>query len=65
MHQSLVLYLAPGALPVETEVRVFDFLDLVGNVGGFLGLLLGASFLSLLDETKALFDKYFTKKRRN
>ncbi len=31
------------------EVFVFDFLDMVGNIGGFLGLFLGVSILSIYD----------------
>ncbi len=61
MRQALTLYLAPGAIPVETEVQVFDFLDLVGNVGGFLGLLLGASILTIMDGLKEATEKYLTK----
>ncbi len=55
--QLMVLNLRPGGTPVETEVLVFDLFDLVGNVGGFLGLFLGASLLTLLDEAKELWDK--------
>ncbi len=48
--QTLALMLATGGLVTETEVTLFDGLDLVGNVGGYLGLLLGASVLSIYDE---------------
>jgi hypothetical protein len=43
------LYLSEGSLQYQEEVLVFDFNDLVGNVGGYLGLLLGTSLLSMLD----------------
>ncbi len=42
-------YLAPGGLIVEKEILVYDFYDLIGNVGGFLGLFLGVSVLSIYD----------------
>ena len=42
-------YLAPGALMSNSEVLAYDFYDLVGNVGGFLGLFLGVSILALFD----------------
>ncbi len=45
--------LVPGAIMVETEVMAYDIYDLVGNVGGFLGLFLGASILSLFDGARA------------
>ena len=37
------------ATPVETEIYVYDFNDLIGDVGGILGLLLGASLMSGID----------------
>ncbi len=49
MHQ-LVLYLSPGEIPYVEEVYMYNLLDFVGNVGGFLGLLLGASLISLFDQ---------------
>ncbi len=42
-------YLAPGAIMSNTEVLAYDFYDLVGNIGGFLGLFLGVSILALFD----------------
>lgn len=33
-------------VPVEKEIEVYSWSDLVGNVGGYLGLLLGGSLLS-------------------
>ncbi len=47
--QDFMLYLKPGGIPYEEEILMYDMLDLIGNVGGFLGLLLGASILSLMD----------------
>lgn len=43
------IMLKPGGMPYREEVFVFNRLDLVGNIGGFMGLLLGASLLSLYD----------------
>ncbi len=47
------IFLSPGGVTEDTEVLNYDGYDLVGNVGGFLGLFLGASFLSLYDLTVA------------
>ncbi len=55
--QFVHFYLGASGVLYEEEVLVFDFLDLVGNVGGFLGLLLGASLLSLFDKAKEIADK--------
>ncbi len=63
VHDSLGLNLSPGGLFRQREVLVFDALDLIGNVGGFLGLLLGASVLTLLDGGKAAFDRCAVKKK--
>ena len=46
---SLVLFLSPESIVHQTEVLSYDFYDLIGNIGGFLGLLMGASILSLWD----------------
>ncbi len=47
-----IFFLAPGGVLLEREMLVYDFYDLVGNVGGFLGLFLGASILSMYDGVK-------------
>ncbi len=41
-------------LQATSEVLAYDFYDLVGNVGGFLGLFLGVSILSLYDGAKSI-----------
>ncbi len=45
-------FLAPGGVLIESEILVYDMYDLIGNVGGFLGLFLGASILSMYDGVK-------------
>ncbi len=42
------LYLSPLGIKDNTEVLVFDTLEMIGNVGGYLGLLLGWSIMSLV-----------------
>ncbi len=46
---SLGLYLAPSGVIMKREVLVFDTLEMIGNVGGYLGLLLGWSVMSLVE----------------
>ena len=56
-HNYLIgLYLASGSVDHAKEVLVFDLMDLIGNVGGFLGLFLGASIMSVFDEAKNAWD---------
>ncbi len=50
---SISLFLDPDGITVDSEVLAFDFYDLMGNVGGFLGLFLGASILSMYDALKS------------
>ena len=42
---------------METEIYVYDFNDLIGDVGGILGLLLGASLMSGIDFLIECFKK--------
>ncbi len=37
-----IFYVAGSSMVYEKEVYIFDFLDLVANIGGYLGLFLGA-----------------------
>ncbi len=46
---EVYFYLATGGMTSRKEVLAYDFYDLLGNVGGFLGLFLGVSVLSLFD----------------
>ena len=48
-NQILNVYIVSGGMSFSEEVFVFDFLDMVGNIGGFLGLFLGVSILSIYD----------------
>ncbi len=43
------VHLSPKATEVRTEIVVYDFYSLIGDIGGVMGLLLGTSFLSLYD----------------
>ncbi len=57
IHNNLIgLYLASGSIDHSKEVLVFDVMDLIGNVGGFLGLFLGASIMTVFDEAKKAWD---------
>ncbi len=37
-----IFYVAGSSMVHEKEIYIFDFLDLVANIGGYLGLFLGA-----------------------
>ncbi len=49
VNEFVAFSLTSGSVPVEEEVLLFDIFDLIGNVGGYLGLFLGASILSMYD----------------
>jgi hypothetical protein len=42
-------FLSPNGVTRRMEVLVYDANYLIGNIGGFLGLFLGASLLSIYD----------------
>lgn len=42
------LYLSPLGIKDNREVLVFDTLEMIGNIGGYLGLLLGWSAMSIV-----------------
>lgn len=39
--------LADKIIPVEVYTKVYKLSNLIADIGGYMGLLLGASFLSL------------------
>ncbi len=51
---SFVFFTDQQAIPVEETVLSYDSLDAIADIGGYLGLLLGASCLSIL---KSVFEK--------
>ena len=44
-------------MEVQNEVLTYELGSFVGEVGGYLGLLLGASILTVFDEAHILFFK--------
>ncbi len=54
---TLVLALKPNGITMKKEVLVFDALDMIGNIGGYLGLLLGWSILSLFNVVQKKISK--------
>ncbi len=42
------IYLSPLGIRDNREVLVFDMLEMIGNIGGYLGLLLGWSVMSIV-----------------
>ena len=44
-------------MEVQNESLTYDLGSFVGEVGGYLGLLLGASILSIFDEGQLLYHK--------
>ena len=56
----LGLFYPPAKITIRSEYYTVDMNSLFGNVGGVIGVLLGASILSLLDIT---LEFVFTKTR--
>ncbi len=53
---SLMLYTDQQVIPVEQTVLSYDSLDAMADIGGYLGLLLGASCLSMV---KDIFNRIY------
>ena len=59
---KVLFYASPQGEEVRTETYIYDFYNLIGDIGGVLGLLLGASLLSVYDETKDFCVKWWQKR---
>ena len=59
--KSLVMYVSFNSYDVEIheEYLVYREVDLVGIIGGNLGLFVGFSFSGFFDQAMKLFSKYF------
>ena len=58
MHIIIKNYLL-NKIEVQKESLVYGYQDLLADFGGYLGLLLGVSMLSIYDYTLELFIKIF------
>ena len=54
---KLVLFHPSSKLNIQTEFYVNDFNSLFGNVGGMVGLLIGASLLGFVDYILAFMQR--------
>ena len=50
-------------IEVIEEYKLYGFYVFIADVGGYLGLLLGASLLSLIEEIFNFFEEYYYNKR--
>ena len=57
------MFFAKSEVIQEREVLVYDFYDLIGDIGGYLGLLLGASLLSIYDGIVYVINTYAARKK--
>jgi hypothetical protein len=62
---SLNIYYDSLSYMLTTEAPQMDWISLLGNIGGNLGLLLGVSFFSLCELVEVMIEIYFIKSRRN
>ena len=56
-NAALILQMAQVTLSTLIEQPIFGNSDLLANIGGYLGLCLGASFLSLYDFGAGVFKR--------
>ena len=52
VYTELMMYLKGGIsadIPLDRQIYVYEISDLIADIGGYLGLLLGASALNLVD----------------
>jgi len=49
-----------SSVKVNEQYFTFGFISLIANIGGYIGLFIGASFFSLADEILLLFMKCWT-----
>lgn len=63
---EIIVNLWNGERNIKEEVLVFDFAAFIGDIGGYVGLLLGYSLLSLFDSIyDYIMDMYkFCQKRK-
>ena len=50
---ALTFYIQDSSYTEEEQYRIYDFNSFIADVGGYMGLLLGSSFLSLYDEVES------------
>ena len=62
---SLNIYYDSLSYMLTTEAPQTDWISLLGNIGGNLGLLLGVSFFSLCELVEVMIEIYFIKTRTN
>jgi len=62
---SLNIYYDSLSYMLTTEAPQMDWISLLGNIGGNLGLLLGVSFFSLCELVEVMIEIYFIKSRRD
>ena len=57
-----VAYFSKAEFVMEDEVLLYDYNNLVADIGGFLGLLLGVSCLAVYDMMAKLFRSIFNRR---
>ena len=50
-------------IEVTEEYELYDFTDFLSDVGGYFGLLLGASLLSMIEIIFEFFEDQYSKRR--
>jgi hypothetical protein len=58
----MLIYYYYIQIQIVVENKLFTFELFIGNVGGYLGLLLGASILSLFDQLCEVIEHLFERK---
>ena len=61
---ELNLIYSKSEITIAKDVVFYDGYDTIGDIGGYMGLLLGASLLSIYDSVSELLKSIFKKKRK-
>ena len=60
---AMVIY-SKSEITIATDKLFYDGYDTIGDIGGYMGLLLGASLLSIYDIGHTLYRRFFEKRRQ-
>ena len=61
---ELSLIYSKSEITIATDKLFYDGYDTIGDIGGYMGLLLGASLLSIYDIGHTLYRRFFEKRRQ-
>ena len=58
-YVSIIVSMRDSSYLEEEQYLIYDFDSFIADVGGYMGLLLGSSFLSLFDEVESYLKAFY------